>query len=57
MLENGLLFAADQGITYTWMDSYANGKPVVPRYGMPVELNALWYNANKFCNRNGKYGR
>lgn len=49
MLENGLLFAADQGITYTWMDSYANGKPVVPRYGMPVELNALWYNAIYFA--------
>ena len=49
MLENGLLFAADEGKAYTWMDSYANGNPVVPRYGMPVELNALWYNAIRFA--------
>jgi predicted glycogen debranching enzyme len=49
MLENGLLFAADEGFAYTWMDSYADGNPVVPRYGMPVELNALWYNATKFA--------
>lgn len=49
MLENGLLFAADQGKAYTWMDSYAWGNPAVPRYGMPVELNALWYNAIRFA--------
>jgi predicted glycogen debranching enzyme len=49
MLESGLLFAAEQGRAYTWMDSYAYGKPVVPRYGMPVEINALWYNAIRFA--------
>lgn len=49
ILENGLLFAADEGKAYTWMDSYADGNPVVPRYGMPVELNALWYNAISFA--------
>lgn len=48
MLENGLLFSAEEGVAYTWMDSYANENPVVPRYGMPVELNALWYNAIRF---------
>ena len=48
-LENGLLFSADQGQAHTWMNSYADGKPVVPRYGMPVELNALWYNAVSFA--------
>jgi predicted glycogen debranching enzyme len=47
-LENGLLFSADQGEAHTWMNSYADGRPVVPRYGMPVELNALWYNAVNF---------
>lgn len=45
MLENGLLFAAEPGLALTWMDSTCNGKPSVPRYGKPVELNALWYNA------------
>jgi predicted glycogen debranching enzyme len=45
MLEDGLLFAAEQGIALTWMDSYSYGQPNVPRYGKPVEINALWYNA------------
>ncbi len=29
----------------TWMDVRINGKPVTPRNGAPVEINALWYNA------------
>ena len=33
----------------TWMNSKANGRPVVPRTGYVVEINALWYNALKFC--------
>ena len=32
----------------TWMNSTANGLPVVPRTGYVVEINALWYNALKF---------
>lgn len=49
MLENGLLFAAEEGKAYTWMNSFHNGYPCVPRYGLPVELNALWYNAICFA--------
>ncbi len=49
MMENGLLFAAEQGTALTWMDSYSHGQPIVPRYGKPVELNALWYNAVCFA--------
>lgn len=45
MLENGLLFAVEPGVAFTWMDSYSSGNPLVPRYGKPVELNALWFNA------------
>jgi predicted glycogen debranching enzyme len=45
MLENGLLFAVEQGVALTWMDSCSYGQPNVPRYGKPVELNALWFNA------------
>jgi predicted glycogen debranching enzyme len=29
----------------TWMDAYVDGKPVTPRMGKCVEINALWYNA------------
>ena len=29
----------------TWMDAKVNGKPVTPRNGYAVEINALWYNA------------
>ncbi len=29
----------------TWMDVRVDGKPITPRSGAPVEINALWYNA------------
>ena len=30
------------------MNSTANGRPVIPRTGYIVEVNALWYNALRF---------
>ncbi len=45
MLDNGLIYGKANDTALTWMDSYADGKPVVQRGGMPVEVNALWYNA------------
>jgi predicted glycogen debranching enzyme len=48
MQENGLIWAGQQGLALTWMDAIVNGKPVTPRYGLPVEINALWYNAVRF---------
>ena len=27
----------------TWMDAHVGGRPVTPRYGKPIEVNALWY--------------
>jgi predicted glycogen debranching enzyme len=45
MMENGLIHAAQEGNSLTWMDAVVAGKPVTPRYGSPVEVNALWYNA------------
>ena len=47
--DNGLLYANGRDRAITWMNSTANGRPVVPRSGYIVEFNALWYNAQKFC--------
>jgi len=49
MNELGLIEGEDDNLALTWMDSYVNGKPVVQRAGMPVEVNALWYNAICFA--------
>jgi len=49
MLDNGLLFAGEPGKAVTWMDAVVDGKPVTPRTGLPVEINALWYNAIMFA--------
>ena len=46
--DNGLLYSNGRDKAVTWMNSTANGKPVVPRSGYIVEFNALWYNAIKF---------
>lgn len=42
---DGLLRAGDAHTQLTWMDARVDGRPVTPRAGKPVELNALWYNA------------
>lgn len=47
--ENGLLYSNGRDKAVTWMNSTANGRPVVPRSGYIVEFNALWYNALKFA--------
>ena len=47
--ENGLLHTEGKDVAVTWMNSTANGRPVVPRTGYIVEFNALWYNALKFA--------
>ena len=47
--ENGLVRTEGRDKAVTWMNSTANGRPVVPRTGFIVEFNALWYNALKFA--------
>lgn len=47
--DNGLLYSEGREKAVTWMNSTANGRPVVPRTGYIVEFNALWYNALCFC--------
>ncbi len=49
LMDNGLLYSKGKDKAVTWMNSTANGHPVVPRTGYIVEFNALWYNALKFC--------
>ncbi|MDX9881139.1 MAG: amylo-alpha-1,6-glucosidase [Prolixibacteraceae bacterium] len=49
MNEKGLISGTSEDIALTWMDSYIDGKPVVHRPGMAVEVNALWYNAICFA--------
>lgn len=50
MDDTGLLYATGgKQEAITWMNSTANGLPVVPRTGYIVEFNALWYNALMFA--------
>ena len=44
---DGLLFAGEPGgaTALTWMDARVDGRPVTPRVGKPVEIQALWLNA------------
>lgn len=46
--DNGLIWASDDRVALTWMNSYADGRPVTPRNGYQVEVNALWYNAVRY---------
>lgn len=46
--DNGLLTTDGHSRAVTWMNSEVNGRPVVPRSGYVVEINALWYNALMF---------
>ena len=49
MQADGLLYAGIPGTPVTWMDAVVDGKPVTPRTGLAVEVNALWYNAIRFA--------
>ncbi|MDZ4164588.1 MAG: amylo-alpha-1,6-glucosidase [Smithellaceae bacterium] len=46
--QEGLLHAGGRDTHLTWMDACVGGIPVTPRWGYPVEINALWYNALGF---------
>ncbi|MCK9231207.1 MAG: amylo-alpha-1,6-glucosidase [Syntrophales bacterium] len=48
MDDRGLLHAGDGRDALTWMDAQVGGRPVTPRDGCAVEINALWYNALAF---------
>ncbi len=44
---DGLVFAGDSQTQLTWMDARCGNISFTPRWGKPVEINALWYNALK----------
>ncbi|MCM1070613.1 MAG: amylo-alpha-1,6-glucosidase [[Clostridium] fimetarium] len=49
-LESDGLLSTDGTMTpASWMNSVWDGRPVVPRTGKLVEINALWYNALRFA--------
>lgn len=48
MNDKGLIFSHQHGTALTWMNTIVDGLPVNPRYGLAVEINALWYNALAF---------
>ncbi len=49
VLNNGLIYGKIENKPLTWMKHYAYGKPVTPRYGMNIEINASWYNALSYA--------
>ncbi len=42
---DGLVRQGAPGVQLTWMDARVDNWVVTPREGKPVEINALWYNA------------
>ena len=43
--DNGLIWASHPDYALTWMNAEVDGKPLTPRNGYAVEVEALWYNA------------
>lgn len=42
---DGLLIWDAPQVALTWMDAVVDGRPITPRRGKPIEINALWYSA------------
>ncbi len=40
--DDGLITQGADGVALTWMDARVDGRPITPRAGKPVEVNALW---------------
>lgn len=45
MDQDFLIKAGEEGFQLTWMDAKVDEDVITPRWGKPVEINALWYNA------------
>lgn len=53
-LVNGLIESGSPEDSLSWMDACSDGHSVIPRYGLLVEINALWYNAVSFTKQLAK---
>jgi len=42
---DGLVACGEPGVALTWMDARVDGRVITPRWGKPVEVQALWVNA------------
>ena len=49
LTDDNLLETAGEDEAVSWMNATLDGKPVIPRSGLLVEFNALWYNALCFA--------
>ena len=47
--DNGMVWTDGTLQAASWMNSMWEGRPVVPRTGLLVEINAMWYNALMFA--------
>jgi len=55
---DSLLASRAPGIPTSWMDAKVNDWVITPRVGRPVELNALWYDAQRIAaDLCGRFGR
>ena len=54
--ENGLLYTNGTEKAVTWMNSTANGRPVIPRTGYIVEVECTVVQCPAFCSRYGSGG-
>jgi predicted glycogen debranching enzyme len=56
--EDGLIELQEDYAHATWMNAMQDGRPITPRKGAPIEINALWYNAislyGEMCSRSAK---
>ncbi|MDE5904608.1 glycogen debranching enzyme N-terminal domain-containing protein [Duncaniella sp.] len=48
---NGMVTTEGTEKPMSWMNASLGGRPIVPRSGLLVEFNALWYNALVFASR------
>ncbi|HEX2465899.1 MAG TPA: amylo-alpha-1,6-glucosidase, partial [Thermoanaerobaculia bacterium] len=49
--QEGLVFSRPGTESLTWMNARVDGRPVTPRGGAAVEVNALWYALLRFLER------
>ena len=49
MQSDGLISAGNEYTQLTWMDAKVGDYIPTPRFGKPVEINSLWYNALKIA--------